>query len=208
MIKYETREYADFGGTFDPITKRHLEAIQLVIDSGIADKVIVSPTYSPSYRSKVSNFSWRLAMAREAVESDLPKTYRGRVVVSPIERDIECINAITRLRALEQLLGSPPVMVVGSDYLTKATDLFHWPRMDEIVNRYGIVGIQREGYPVDLGTIPNGTVVLETGLPNGGGAKARQKAVEQDWDGLAELVPTSVFFLLKMWAEDGRFRYK
>ncbi len=138
------------GGTFDPIHLGHMIAAESAREAAGLDEIWFIPTHIPPHKQNlpIASAEQRIAMVRLAI-AEHP---HFRAV------DYELIRGGTSYTAdtVKVLRNLHPDLVfyyiIGADmvmYLPK------WDRIDEIIAAVSFIGLQRFGFEVELGLLPD-----------------------------------------------------
>lgn len=127
------------GGTFDPVHRGHLHAVDRVRDAVGVERAVLVPAATPPHKrgAGITPAADRLAMLRLAV--------RGRtgVTVDPIEIERGGVSyTIETLRELRRRDDIEPLFVVGIDGLP---DLPGWRDGDALLREFDLLVVDRPG---------------------------------------------------------------
>ncbi len=143
-----------YGGSFDPVHLGHLRLIQLVLDSGYIDRLIVMPVGNPPHKSRsLTDARVRLEWLRKAA-APFPA---DRLEISDWEilQTEQTGNRSFTYDTLQYLAKRFPsdelVLIVGSDMLL---DLPHWYRSAEIRSLARVLWVPRQGIDINPALLP------------------------------------------------------
>lgn len=136
---------AVYGGSFDPPHRAHVLAVEHVLSTGQADRVLVVPVFQHAFDKRMEPFEHRVRMCEIAFAG------RPGVEVSAIEAELPRPSFTVRtLRALEERYPAAELrFLVGADALR---DSPKWRSFDELERRaplivLGRVGVDHAGAP-------------------------------------------------------------
>lgn len=133
-----TKDFAIFGGSFDPIHNGHLYLIRKVIESERFAKIIVIPAGDPWQKRPVTSKSDRLFMTKLAL-----KDLRAEVDDYEVSR-AEPSYAIDTVKHLKKKFPNISfTWVIGSDALG---NLQTWKDIDSLVKEITFLVIKRPGH--------------------------------------------------------------
>lgn len=141
-----------FGGAFNPPHLCHVLGVQLLLSSGLVDKVIIVPCESHPFSKDMLGFEHRLAMARLAFED-----FGKKVEVSDLERGREPSYTIDTLEAISKQHRTAQLrLVVGAD---NVKHLANWKDSERVVKLAPPLILGRAGFE-------NSDVDVPISLPN------------------------------------------
>lgn len=133
-----TKDFAIFGGSFDPIHNGHLHLIRKVIESESFAKIIVIPAGDPWQKRPVASKSDRLFMTKLAL-----KDLRAEVDDYEVSR-AEPSYAIDTIKHLKEKFPEVSfTWVIGSDALG---NLHTWKDIDSLAKEITFLVIKRPGH--------------------------------------------------------------
>lgn len=175
---------AVLGGSFNPPHIGHAMIPAYLFARGLADRVLVAPTYSHALGKSLRPFGLRLGLIRAAMGH-----YGDAVEVSAVEQDLAKAHPKRpsySLHLLEHLADVFPDwrvrLVIGSDII-ETGETEKWHRYDAIQARFDPIVVPRAGYGDAAGALPevSSTEIRERLEQHGPGDP-----------GLEPLVPASV----------------
>lgn len=127
---------AILGGAFDPVHRGHMEMADIVLESGLADRVLLMPCYSHNFGKDMTPPKHRLAMCR-LCEKD-------GVVMDPFEVKNQISGGtLSLVTALElEREGTRPTFIIGAD---NAACFRKWHKHEELLIRARFIVVPREG---------------------------------------------------------------
>lgn len=136
---------AVYGGSFDPPHRAHSLAVDHVLRSGAAERVLVVPVFQHAFSKQMAPYEHRVRMCQLAFSG------RPEVEVSTIEAELEPPSyTVHTLRALRARHPDAELrFVVGTDALTEK---HKWHRFEEVCELapllvLGRVGVEYPGGP-------------------------------------------------------------
>ena len=148
-----TRNFAIFGGSFDPIHNGHLHLIRKVIETGKFSKVIVVPAGDPWQKKPIADKSDRFSMAQLALEG-----FEVDIEDFEIKRT-EPSYAIDTISFLKTKYPETSfTWIVGSDALS---NLQTWRDIDRLAKEITFLVVMRPGHPVDPAAVHPGVMWSE-----------------------------------------------
>lgn len=133
-----------FGGSFDPLTKAHLDVIEKL--SGIFDEVIVMPSKISPFKTDVVavDGNVRIAMIKECCKT------LANVEVSSFEVDSTNVSYTYATVQYLKSLGKNITLVMGSDMIPS---LDKWRNFDYLIANVSFFFIQRPFFDIDYDKI-------------------------------------------------------
>lgn len=133
-----------FVGSFDPPHIGHQNVILSVLNSGIVDHVIMTPTYNNMIKPDLSSFNDRLEMIKLSCRNI------NNVSISTIERDMKTDNDVDTCNVTSDTLqlfqkafaNSKIYLIMGSDL---ANTFDTWNNLDKYKG-FGLIVVYRQGY--------------------------------------------------------------
>eukprot|EP01065_Artemidia_motanka_P038304 TRINITY_DN4714_c5_g1_i1.p1 TRINITY_DN4714_c5_g1~~TRINITY_DN4714_c5_g1_i1.p1 ORF type:complete len:524 (+),score=91.69 TRINITY_DN4714_c5_g1_i1:71-1573(+) len=166
------KRIALYGGAFDPVTHSHLACAAQIVHSALADEVWLVPSGprpdKPQLKTPVRQ---RYAMCQVAVNTMFPGF---PIKVSDVELHVP--QALATYDMLCQLRQQHPeyrfYFVIGSDWLTRGTDLRDWESKEgrtghKLVQEFDFLVIRRPGYEIEGELSDFGPRMTELELPHG-----------------------------------------
>ncbi|MBO5223302.1 MAG: bis(5'-nucleosyl)-tetraphosphatase (symmetrical) YqeK [Clostridia bacterium] len=138
------KKTALFGGSFDPLTKAHLDVIEKL--SALFDEVIVMPSKISPFKTDVVavDGSVRIAMIKDCCKS-LKNVYVSDFEVN--NPDVSYTYAtVEHLKGL----GKNVTLVMGSDMIST---LYKWRKFDYLIESVSFFFIRRPFFDIDYGKI-------------------------------------------------------
>lgn len=131
---------AVFGGSFDPPHVAHVGAVQLALDSGEVDHVLVVPVFAHAFAKGLTPFDDRVAMVQACFK------HEPRVTVSRIEARLQQPNyTVATLTELQREHPNATLrLLVGADILGE-TD--RWHAFERVVELAPLLTVGRQGIP-------------------------------------------------------------
>lgn len=128
------RQYAMYGGSFDPIHIGHLSIVERAINLGY--NVLIVPAYRHAFGKQSAPFDHRVRMCELALQ-DTALAVHARVSI--LERKLGCdvetpVYTYDVLCALRTCLPSTPCLLVGPDI---ASEWDRWHQHAEIDREFG-----------------------------------------------------------------------
>lgn len=161
------------GGCFDPITKSHINAANLVLSKNIVDKVLIIPAYySLNGKNFVAESQHRLNMCNIAIQ----KNNDSRIELS----DFEIKNQLTgtsfeiikSMKNYYNWYDDKLYFIIGED---NAQKLKLWTDYDGISKLVKFIVIPRQGYnKTDLSELPENCIYLESNQLPGSSSQVRE----------------------------------
>jgi len=195
-----------FGGSFNPVHSGHLAMMQHVLETEIAQSVLVMPAGQSPFKqsSDYAPAEHRLVMLRSAI-STLDETCQSRIVVSDLEikRPGPSYTADT-LQSIRD--GVHTALLLGADSL----ESFHlWKRADSIVSNHHLYVAYRHGVEEDqvmswrrrlLGFLPMATIyLLPFKPPSCSSTELRRRLGEgATFEALKDCLPQPVYSLIQL----------
>ncbi len=146
---------AVFGGSFNPPHLGHVLLPTYLKARGLADRVLVAPTFEHALGKSLPPFRRRLAWSRVAMG-----VHGDWVEVTEIEAELAAATGkpsytLHLLEAVQQRHPEYEVrLVIGSD-ITETGETDKWHRWDEIARRFSPIVVPRAGYaPAGTATLP------------------------------------------------------
>jgi nicotinate-nucleotide adenylyltransferase len=139
-----------YGGAFDPFHNGHLATIALLLNSGVAQEVVVVPSGDRPDKSSTASGIHRLTMARRAVEESFAGDARVSVSDVHVMRTVG-YGTIDVLDLYAREGRGHVVVVVGQELLK---DLAQWKESERLRATAKLLVIRRPG--VASVTIPEG----------------------------------------------------
>ncbi|QSH41592.1 nicotinate (nicotinamide) nucleotide adenylyltransferase [Lentisphaerota bacterium ZTH] len=130
---------AFFGGTFDPPHLGHLKLAEHILASGITERIMFVPAFSPPHKrgKRISSFEDRLQMLKLLLKDN------ENIIISDIERRAQLSPSYTVsiLKLIEQ--ENPGInlqILIGGDSLA----YFHtWHKAEELMKNWEIITYPR-----------------------------------------------------------------
>jgi nicotinate-nucleotide adenylyltransferase len=130
------------GGTFDPPHNAHLEACRYLLEQEDFDRVWLMPTYKHAFGKQTTAFHHRSAMC-----ALLSKPFRGRVLVSEVERNLAGSGVNRTIDTVRYLKAHHPhedfTFIIGSDNLEQLSD---WKDVGELKQEIPFLVLRRPGF--------------------------------------------------------------
>ncbi|MCH6255982.1 nicotinate-nucleotide adenylyltransferase [Puniceicoccaceae bacterium K14] len=139
-----------FGGTFDPIHTAHLIMAQDAAEFANLDAVLIMPTANPPLRANapVASANNRKEMAKNAIA--------GNSLFELCTLDLESNGTNYSIDVVEKIAMAYPdaqlYWILGADQIEQ---LDKWHRIEELSQKISFLALQRPGYSVDAGAIPD-----------------------------------------------------
>lgn len=137
------------GGTFDPIHIGHLIAAETAYDQCGLDEVWFIPSFLPPLKNNEpgENSDLRFQMVLEAVHAN--PSFQANDM--ELRRGGMSYSIDTALELKRQYPSDTWCYIIGSD---RINDLPQWHRIEELAAIVTFIGIEREGTPVDISSLP------------------------------------------------------
>lgn len=137
------------GGTFDPIHIGHLIAAETAHDQCGLDEVWFIPSFLPPLKNNEPgvNSDLRFQMVLEAVHAN--PSFQANDM--ELRRGGMSYSIDTALELKRQYPSDTWCYIIGSD---RINDLPQWHRIEELAAIVTFIGIEREGTPVDISSLP------------------------------------------------------
>lgn len=140
-----------FGGTFDPPHRGHTEIAGHILDSGLVDKVLFVPAYTPPHKTDkpVTDAVHRMEMLKLALEK------HPQFDISDIEyvREKSPSYTFDTMMELEKImLQDKLLLLIGSDSLRQ---LHTWHKPRELVKKWELIVYPRNGETATLEELEN-----------------------------------------------------
>lgn len=130
------------GGTFDPPHNAHLEACRYLLEQEDFDRVWLMPTYKHAFGKQTAAFHHRTAMC-----ALLSKPFRGRVLVSEVERNLAGAGVNRTIDTILYLKAHHPhedfTFIIGSDNLDQLSE---WKDIEKLKKEIPFLVLRRPGY--------------------------------------------------------------
>lgn len=136
-----TKNFAIFGGSFDPIHNGHLHLIASILESQKFEKLIVVPAGDPWQKNPHASKEDRLAMTRLAV-----KGMRIDVDDCEVSRTGPSYAIDTAKQLSIKYHDARFTWIIGSDALLSLTT---WHKFEELVTLVEFLVIKRPGHEID-----------------------------------------------------------
>ncbi|WP_079910598.1 nicotinate-nucleotide adenylyltransferase [Paenibacillus sp. 32352] len=137
------------GGTFDPIHIGHLIAAQCAFEQGGLDQVWFMPTNVPPHKRQAPGATpeQRWEMVCRAVE--------GHPSFRPLDIELQKGGVSYSIDTVKLLKQQHPDIrfsyIIGADMVQF---LPKWYKFEELLQLISFIGLQRPGYPLDIGELP------------------------------------------------------
>jgi nicotinate (nicotinamide) nucleotide adenylyltransferase len=151
------RKVAVFGGVFDPPTNSHMISLADIIQSGMADEVIIVPCGARVDKPEINPAIHRYLMCEVAVNSHF--SLNAQIFASDIEvmekEALSTYDLLTRLKA--QRPECEFMFVIGTDWLQPGADFRKWVSKDptgetisgeKLLQEFDIIVFKRPGFDV------------------------------------------------------------
>lgn len=133
-----------FPGAFDPITKGHLQIIEMIICKGLVDKLYVMPCYSHMFNKKMTPAWHRYTMACLGV-SFLGLNYKVIVTPFEIENEFKQVSSYDILHIFCDEYNIPPnnfpYIIIGLD---NANNINLWKYNEILIDTFPFIVIPRK----------------------------------------------------------------
>jgi nicotinate-nucleotide adenylyltransferase len=145
---------AIFGGSFDPPTDSHVEIARRILSQGLADKVLVAPSFHHRQKANRASFTDRLAMCSLAFRDT-------GAIVSDVEASASQIeegrgSSLNLVKEVLRLMpGHSALLVVGQDCVK---DIPSWYHPQELLGTCRLLVSLRKGHE-DV-PLPDGSILL------------------------------------------------
>jgi nicotinate-nucleotide adenylyltransferase len=131
------------GGSFDPPHNAHQEACRYLLDQEDFDRVWLLPAYRHAFGKEMASFDHRAAMC-----ALLSKPFRGRVLVSEVERNLAGSGVNRTIDTVQYLKVHHPhedfTFVIGSDNLDQLNE---WKDIERLKHEVPFLVLRRPGSP-------------------------------------------------------------
>jgi nicotinate-nucleotide adenylyltransferase len=175
------------GGTFDPIHRGHLFAASAVAEAAQLDRVLLVPAGVPWQKSdrEITSGADRLAMLELAIGDDP----RFQACTTDLDRPgpTYTIDLLDDLRS--RFPDDELLLIIGADVVPK---LPTWHRIDEILERVGLLVCARPEYRIDLSGLPTARITI-LDLPTLPISSSSIRAMVANGVDASELVPEGVW---------------
>jgi nicotinate-nucleotide adenylyltransferase len=135
-------QIALLGGSFDPSHNAHLEACRYLLEAEDFDRVWLMPTYKHAFGKDLASFDHRTAMC-----ALLSNPFRGRVLVSEVERNLAGSGVNRTIDTIKYLKAHHPLedftFVIGSDNLDQISD---WKDSTHLKQEVPFLVLRRSGF--------------------------------------------------------------
>jgi nicotinate-nucleotide adenylyltransferase len=130
------------GGTFDPPHNAHLEACRYLLEQEDFDRVWLMPTYKHAFGKQTAAFHHRVAMC-----ALLSQPFRGRVLVSEVERNLAGAGVNRTIDTVSYLKAHHPheefTFIIGSDNLDLLSE---WKDIERLKKEIEFLVLRRPGF--------------------------------------------------------------
>ena len=135
------KKYGFFGGSFNPVTKAHIELAKLAINKYHLDKIIFVPMGNKYIKKDLIDEKHRYNMLKLVTDK------YNNLEVSDIEMNLEkSLTAIEALKKINKQYENIDIYyIIGADNLEKMPK---WEKAKELIENYKYIVIQRETYHI------------------------------------------------------------
>lgn len=137
-----TVKIALLGGSFDPPHDAHREACRYLLEQEDFDRVWLLPAYRHAFGKELASFEHRAAMC-----ALLSSPFRGRVLVSEVERNLAGSGVNRTIDTIRYLKAHHPqeafTFVIGSDNLDQIDE---WKDITSLKQEIPFLVLRRPGF--------------------------------------------------------------
>lgn len=137
-----TVKIALLGGTFDPPHNAHRDACAYLLEQEDFDRVWLMPTYKHAFGKQTAEFHHRAAMC-----ALLCRPFRGRVLVSEVERNLAGAGVNRTIDTISYLKAHHPhedfTFIIGSDNLDQLSE---WKDIEKLKQEIPFLVLRRPGH--------------------------------------------------------------
>lgn len=179
-----------FGGSFNPIHNGHINLAQHILQCGEVDEIwlMVSPHNPLKESTSLWDENFRLQMA-QAATADCENIYAS-------DFEFHLFRPNYTWRTLQELEKAYPKrsfsLIIGADNWLVFEK---WANHKTILQNYPILIYPREGYPIQIQSLPTGVKFIEAPLFPWSSTQIRE-ALNQQCD-VSDMLPPQVIQLLK-----------
>jgi nicotinate-nucleotide adenylyltransferase len=188
------KQVALFGGSFNPIHKRHISMVNSILKRKLADEVWIIPCKNHAFNKDLASANHRVKMIKLAFDD--PKIKVNKVEINSNETNY----TINTIRKLKQKYKHKFYWIIGSDILH---EMDKWHEKDLLVKETEFIIFKRKGYKMNIPKNMKVANILNIDANNISSTEIREQIKKRK--SLKNLVPKDIEDYIK---KEGLYQYE
>lgn len=172
---------AILGGSFDPPHNGHVKIAEHIVTKLGFDQVWLMPCFAHAFGKNLTNAKDRFAMTvlleTKTIQASDYEVQKGGISIS-----FETLTDLAKLHPYDSFFW-----IIGSDQIA---DFPKWEGWKEIIDRFGLIVVQRDKKALTNKTFDNITLLQSNEIPNISSTEIREKVKKEE--AITDLVPEKV----------------